>query len=1214
MRAWPRQRLTFSAVDFRKDELPRRAARPTPSKNPAGIFEAISSAQFLKDQFPALPLTNINSSQERQMSDNNLDIRARLTAVNELSPVLRRVLNDIQKLESVARRVNVQLSGMGRGGMSVLDGFNRTAKAATEQVRGMTNLARSAARDYAADWNRANAQRLSDARRTYAALERLEARHQRQLARRAVVEGRAGAVDRGRSGGRGSLPRGVSPTTALVAGGLSFTAAASAFKQRMIANTAETKMQLFGSMSAAEVKKLRGDWSDQIAIKFGESASVVLDSFTESLKQGFGQDAAKRITEGAMESAAALELNIADLMKLAGKTATSLYGNVKNADPARVVKMMNSVAVAAAATAADPNEVVEANKRAMSALSTTRMKETDLSAFSSVGISAGLAPNKAGTFLGYLTSEFSNAGNARGQRAKDLNQAAQMLGYGNRQQMAQRMASTPTEFMLDMFTKMQSMSEQNRAKFANLAGMREWRDELVQMAKAADQIRETLKEIDAKSDAVSAFSRTKLNSLAKRWDRIKVMFGLAWERLGSGFEDTFVQVSDWFDKHSTLFTSGRIGEKSREFVEKLKKAFGIGSTDDALNKIVEKISSIDVDRIIGFASGFVGGLVSVADSMTAMLRSAASIMGKDGNNSEVLGKLSGQIVGLSVALGLLAPVLTVLAGFAGLISRIAGSLGGRVLIGAGARLGLGPVVGPALGLTLGNEIGVADSAIKRQGESTSQWRERQRKLKELRSYKPPSDADPLFQPSSLTGSTDFSGRRRSRVDDLADQLNKFGASVQRAAFINSGPGGRFQYAAIGGQGSGLLGSPGVGSRSFMRIPNLMNSVPGQVLPPFNSGSIIGRDEIPSFRGGTDGISRSAFERKFAGTALAGKYDQIAAAARANGISPALLAGIIAHETGNGVVLSGNNPGGVMDPATGMARKMRFADLDAGISKTGQVVAKNYRRAGADLDKMGNIYAPPGAANDHRGLNGGWSAGVRKQMNALSVAGSGYAGTGDAVAWAEKFKGLNEYTDTRVLAAALGGDVRGRSNAWCARFVNKAIESAGGKGTGSAVANSFQRYGIAIDPAKVMRNDVLLQPNGRGYNQPGGHVGLATGETRMHNGRLQVKMLAGNDNDSVREHWIDAEHNLMVRRGSAGLGASVPAGVASQVPPASVIQNVPPPASPGLGAGAGDVRSMGPVAIHINGSSHDPEALATMVQRRIDETMNWRTHDSASEYT
>lgn len=1157
------------------------------------------------------------------MSDNNLDIRARLTGVNELSPVLKKVIADLQKFEGVAKRVNIQLGGMGRGGMSALDGFNRAAKAATDQMRGMTNLARSAARDYAADWNRANAQRLSDARRTYQALDRLEVGYQRQLARRAALESRTGAVDRGRSAGRGSLPRGVSPTTALIAGGLSFTAAASAFKQRMIANTAETKMQLFGSMSSAEVKKLRGDWSDQIAIKFGESASVVIDSFTESLKQGFGQNAAKRITEGAMESAAALEMNVADLMKLAGKTATSLYGNVKNADPARVVKMMNSVAVAAAATAADPNEVVEANKRAMSALSTTRMKETDLSAFTSVGISAGLAPNKAGTFLGYLTSEFSNAGNARGQRAKDLNQAAQMLGYGGRQQMAQRMASAPTEFMLDMFTKMQSMTEQNRSKFANLAGMREWRDELVQMAKAADQIRETLKEIDEKGDSVSAFSRTKLNSLAKRWDRIKVMFSIAWEKLGSGFEDTFIEVSNWFDRHTSLFTSGRIAEKSREFVEKLKKAFGIGSTDDALNKIVEKIANIDVDRIIGFASGFVGGLVSVANSMTAMLKSAASVVGKDGNNSEVLGKLSGQIVGLSVALGMLAPVLTVLAGFAGLISRIAGSLGGRALIGAGARLGLGPVFGPALGLTLGNEIGVADSAIKRPSETTTQWRERQRKLRELRNYKTPSDADPLFQPSSYSGATDFSGRRRA--SDLSDSLNKFTGKVERASFINGGSGG-LQYAAVGGA-SGGSGSGGLGGRSYIGgIPNLMKSAPGQALPDFGvgrSGSILrngpsigaltGADKVPSIAGGT--LSRSAFERKFAGTALAGKYDQVIASARANGIPPSLLAGIIAHETGNGVVLSGNNPGGIMDPATGMARKMKFADLDAGISKTGQTVAKNYRRAGGDLDKLGGIYAPPGAANDPRGLNGGWAAGVRKQMNALGD-GAGYAGMGDAVAWAQKYIGLNEYTDNRVLAAALGGDVRGRSNAWCARFVNKAIESAGGKGTGSAVANSFQRYGSAIDPAKVLRNDVLLQANGRGYNQPGGHVGLATGETRMHNGRLQVKMLAGNDGDAVREHWIDADHNLMVRRGSAGLGVNVPAGVTSQVPPASVIQNVPPPVTPGVGAGAGagDVRSMGPVAIHINGSSHDPEALATLVQRRIDESMNWRTHDVASEYT
>jgi hypothetical protein len=99
-----------------------------------------------------------------------------------------------------------------------------------------------------------------------------------------------------------------------------------------------------------------------------------------------------------------------------GNVATSIYGDVFKANPTRVATTMTSVAVAAAATAADPDE--EANKRAMSVLSTTRMKEIDLSAFTSAGVSAGLQPNKAGTFLGYLASEIANAGNARGQRAR----------------------------------------------------------------------------------------------------------------------------------------------------------------------------------------------------------------------------------------------------------------------------------------------------------------------------------------------------------------------------------------------------------------------------------------------------------------------------------------------------------------------------------------------------------------------------------------------------------------------------------------------------------------------------------------------------------------------------------------------------------------------------------------------------------------------------
>ena len=68
--------------------------------------------------------------------------------------------------------------------------------------------------------------------------------------------------------------------------------------------------------------------------------------------------------------------------------------------------------------------------------------------------------------------------------------------------------------------------------------------------------------------------------------------------------------------------------------------------------------------------------------------------------------------------------------------------------------------------------------------------------------------------------------------------------------------------------------------------------------------------------------------------------------------------------------------------------------------------------------------------------------------------------------------------------------------------------------------------------------------------------MATGETRKRNGRMQIKMIAGNDGDSVRERWIDADDpNLMVRRGN--VGANVPQGITDAVPPSGVVQNVPP---------------------------------------------------------
>ncbi len=103
--------------------------------------------------------------------------------------------------------------------------------------------------------------------------------------------------------------------------------------------------------------------------------------------------------------------------------------------------------------------------------------------------------------------------------------------------------------------------------------------------------------------------------------------------------------------------------------------------------------------------------------------------------------------------------------------------------------------------------------------------------------------------------------------------------------------------------------------------------------------------------------------------------------------------------------------------------------------------------------------------------------------------------------------------------------------WCSAFVNSSLARGGIKGA-TNVANSFQRWGVQIDPLKVQRGDVVLQTRGKGPDQVGGHVGIATG--RIVNGK--VEMIAGNSGKgsgpasrTVLKYTVPINSNLQVRR-------------------------------------------------------------------------------------
>lgn len=317
-----------------------------------------------------------------------------------------------------------------------------------------------------------------------------------------------------------------------------------------------------------------------------------------------------------------------------------------------------------------------------------------------------------------------------------------------------------------------------------------------------------------------------------------------------------------------------------------------------------------------------------------------------------------------------------------------------------------------------------------------------------------------------------------------------------------------------------------------------------------------------------GLNRSEFEKAFKGTKLAGKYDIVVAEAKKNGISSALMASIMGHESGYGRNLNGNNPGGIMDHS----KKKQFGSLDEGIAKTAETIAKNFKAGGGTIEGLGEKYAPIGAANDPNNLNKSWVPGVQSGMkrfgteskddSSITIAKTRQASgdvdaslfnpnptklseiikdpsayTSAALDRALQLENLHERRDRDTIAQYLkkgGAGMDPATTQWCAAFVNSTLQQEGIKGTGSQIATSFGGWGNSVsDASKVAKGDVAVLMRNHRVGETGGHVGFATGETKMVRGRdgkerLQVQILSGNDGDVVKRSWRDADE-LTIRR-------------------------------------------------------------------------------------
>lgn len=227
--------------------------------------------------------------------------------------------------------------------------------------------------------------------------------------------------------------------------------------------------------------------------------------------------------------------------------------------------------------------------------------------------------------------------------------------------------------------------------------------------------------------------------------------------------------------------------------------------------------------------------------------------------------------------------------------------------------------------------------------------------------------------------------------------------------------------------------------------------------------------------------------------------------------------------------NGGAPGTVIDKVNDMydTRKGSHYNLASEYMKSAEVTP-------ADLNQINQGQGVPQGTSDVFPADQQNMTGKITKENADEVVSATVAGeiplNQAVINKALEMKGVVEVKDRQRIAEYLktgGVGLDPVETSWCAAFVNSTLQQKGIQGSGSQVATSFGNWGVAVEPNKVQSGDVLVEMRGLNPGDQGGHVGFATGNTRVNEntGALEYEFLSGNsgkNRDSVTTRYISAD--------------------------------------------------------------------------------------------
>ena len=1202
-------------------------------------------------------------------------LRADITAAVELKAALHEVVAEQKAMGAAAKASGAATAAASvNEARTIRTGATARARAATADLR--TVRSRATSESSAAD------RRVRDIRRVWGIRERseaAEARHastmkrEREASQRSAMRSGRRAYGHARHAVRSVNHPAFESIGHAAALGAAFGAGAAAkiLESSVDIDTAAARYRMFAVPQGVDPTKATAEAvraAKLDSIKLGMDAATLLDIQSKAVRDGITPAIAKTLPASI---AAAAKVMGGDPERLTDTLSEGIQqglsmGLMKDAKDVRSFLNLEAGLSNTAGNSAEKQE------QFVSAGGIGRGKElglnlTDTMAYGALLNSSGMRTGQASSrFMGQMSQSVpkmfdkyrqATDSHKNTEENRAVRSAPGKLGYGSIREMQSRILAGP-EGLIDFATRLNKLNEKQRkltlegygfseqggAALAEIGASPDKANGILRRAKELASQKEANDYLSEKFAAWQTSLANMLQQIEAGWKAIETEVGDVLKN------DIIAPMRDWWSTVSASILNSGLRESAHRAILAFINGLGFADMKALLDGVTAGAHGVDIS---GFMRGLGEGIRTVVDD----IRSFAGILGHmtGSGDGEALGKFAAEMFGLSIALHVAAPVVTIMGGIASafLALKAAVEVGAWIANITGIADGLKAIVGIETAATATGllsiagglvAIGAAVQGLMSAGilqHFTMPWADTDHPIEKFlwgtnpdgTSARPAwtgGPSDKASSPNGLMGGDFTKGPhgglvpRKQAFDGGAENWRDLmtpasyessdSGEVVRDAMLDTASGVRDVREAVDRLGDKLRlgtlsGSNAVaGAGSVGGAPNLRY---GKTNAGEYRGTPSGGGQGGSKVGGGSGGSRS-WRNNNPGNIEYGPYAKSMGAIGTDGrfaVFPDYASGrkaqshlLFESKTYKDLTLSG------------AIKKWAPASEN-------NVPAYLAAMGGDSGTKMGDFNpAQREKLLDAMQAHEGWKVGTKRNTEVTAGGGGSASGitagggnVGSAVDMAMRMKEMGE----GAAGSALGKYMH--HGQWCADFVNGVFAKNGIEGTKSAMANSFNKWGHLVNPLDVKKGDVITE--NRGGNSPTHHVGIATGEKQFDkNGKLTaIGMISGNYGHKVTHNMERVGIIQGLHRANQAAAETAEAAKSVAKSSADIASQIPTHAKPRPGgddapAGnhpAGNMTTADNSTTMTNhfhiGGAHDPHHVGRTVVAHLDR-MNSRTHD------